>query len=60
MNLAVGGTVGYFKDGVAGKPWSNQGTSATNEFYNAKNAWWPTWQDDPTLQVDSVNVWSFD
>ena len=60
MNLAVGGTVGYFKDGVGGKPWNNESPNAVTEFYNAKGNWWSTWQEDSTLQIDSVNVWSFD
>jgi len=60
INLAVGG-VNYFKDGVANKPWNNQSPNAVNEFYNAKDRWWPTWQNpDVSLQIDSVKVWSLD
>lgn len=60
MNLAVGGTVGYFKDTIPGKPWNNESPNAVNEFYNAKSAWLKTWEQDPTFQIDSVEVWSFD
>jgi hypothetical protein len=37
--LAVGGTAGYFKDGVAGKPWQDSSSSSVNQFYAAKNQW---------------------
>jgi len=30
INLAVGGTAGYFKDGVAAKPWSDQSQRASS------------------------------
>jgi len=30
LNLAVGGTAGYFKDGVAGKPWSDMSQRASS------------------------------
>jgi hypothetical protein len=39
MNLAVGGTAGYFADGVGGKPWTNTDAHAVNNFYNAKAQW---------------------
>lgn len=61
INLAVGGTAGYFPDGVGGKPWSDTSSNAVNEFYNAEGAWLPTWQKGPgssALQVDYVKVWS--
>ncbi len=60
MNVAVGGTVGYFKDGVDRKPWDNGSPAAVNQFYEAKNSWLQTWQQDPSMQVDSIEVWSFD
>lgn len=57
MNVAVGGTSGYFPDGMAGKPWSDQSQHAATEFYQAKGAWWPTWKgEDSALQVDFVRV----
>jgi len=36
MNVAVGGTGGYFPDGVGNKPWSDKEPHAVNSFYNAK------------------------
>ena len=56
INLAVGGTAGYFPDGVAGKPWSDKSSTSVNQFYDAKGQWWPTWKN-PKLQIDSVKVW---
>jgi hypothetical protein len=61
LNLAVGGTNGYFPDGQGGKPWSDTDSHSVNAFYNAKGAWYPTWNgEDAALQIDSINVWSFD
>ena len=37
LNVAVGGTNGYFPDGRCGKPWSNNDGRAVNAFYNAKD-----------------------
>lgn len=59
MNLAVGGTAGYFKDNVAGKPWSDKSNSAVNDFYAAKDRWFPTWNNpDVAMEIDSVKVWA--
>lgn len=60
INLACGGTGGYFPDGN-GKPWSDTSPNAVNEFYNAKSQWYPTWQGEQSaLQIDSVKVWTYD
>lgn len=58
FNVAVGGTGDYWPDGVAGKPWSNTATNAGNQFYDAKGAWYPTWNgDDAALQIDWVKIY---
>ena len=57
INLAVGGTNGYFPDGVAAKPWSDRSTRASSEFYDNKGQWWPTWSNASVFQIDSVKVW---
>ena len=57
LNLAVGGTNGYFKDGVAAKPWSDTSQRASSEFYDNKGQWWPTWGDRSSFQIDSVKMW---
>ncbi len=57
LNLAVGGTTGYFPDGVGDKPWSDMSQRASAEFYDNKDKWWPTWGDHSAFQIDSVKVW---
>lgn len=57
INLAVGGTNGFFPDGLGdGKPWSNTDPHAANDFWAGVKQWGPTWSS-PSLQVDSVRVW---
>ncbi|KAL9698639.1 hypothetical protein quinque_002080 [Culex quinquefasciatus] len=69
MNLATGGTNGYFPDAPAmnsgkPKPWSNQSPTAIREFWSAKADWLPTWKlnennsKEASLQVDYVKVWA--
>ena len=56
INLAVGGTNGYFPDDKGGKPWSNTSPHAVNEFWDDRDAWYPTWTHP--MVIDSVRVWS--
>ncbi|KAJ9654774.1 hypothetical protein H2198_006213 [Neophaeococcomyces mojaviensis] len=56
LNVAVGGTNGWFEDGVAGKPWVDGSPTAPKDFWNARDRWYPTWTD-PTLRVKSVKMW---
>ena len=37
LNVACGGTNGYFPDGVGGKPWSDSDSDSVNKFYDAKD-----------------------
>ena len=57
LNLAVGGTNGYFRDGVAAKPWSDHSERASSEFIDNKGQWWPSWGEQSTFQIDSVKMW---
>lgn len=57
LNLAVGGTAGYFPDGMAAKPWSDNSQRASSEFFDNKGQWWPTWGAQSAFQFDSVKVW---
>lgn len=62
LNLAVGGTGGFFVDGYPGKPWSNTSPNAVNQFYDAKGQWLPTWDMNnkahpSALQIDYVRVY---
>lgn len=48
----------YFPDGQGGKPWSDQGQHAVNDFWNARNSWLPTWNGEAAaLKIDSIKVW---
>ncbi|XP_053602963.1 beta-1,3-glucan-binding protein-like isoform X2 [Plodia interpunctella] len=67
MNVAIGGTNGFFPDGVFNptpKPWSNTSPQAATDFWNAQGNWLPTWNlnvndgQDSSLQVDYVRVWA--
>jgi hypothetical protein len=61
LNVAVGGTNDFFPDGLGGKPWSNQSPQSVNEFWNARDSWYSTWDDEKSaLRIDSVRVWSFE
>lgn len=56
LNLAVGGVNGYFPDGDE-KPWGNSDPDSVNNFYNARDDWYPTWTQ--SFQIDSVRVWTY-
>ena len=55
INVAAGGTNGYFPDGAAGKPWQDTSSSAANEFWAAESAWYPSWTSP--FMIDSVKVY---
>ncbi|KAL1614863.1 hypothetical protein SLS54_009417 [Diplodia seriata] len=57
INVAVGGTNGWFKDGKAGKPWVDQSATAKRDFWNARDQWYPTWADKGEMLVKSVKMW---
>ena len=48
MNVAVGGTNGFFPDSVpnypASKPWKNTSSEGPKEFWLGKDGWYPTWE----------------
>ncbi|XP_050690913.1 beta-1,3-glucan-binding protein-like isoform X7 [Eriocheir sinensis] len=68
MNLAVGGTGGFFPDGiVANKPWENTSPQALLDFWSARDSWLPTWKqgegkisEGAAMQVDYVKVWKME
>jgi hypothetical protein len=43
LDVAVGGTNGWFEDGKAGKPWIDANFRAKHDFWEAKHEWYPTW-----------------
>ncbi|KAL4223162.1 3-glucan binding protein [Mactra antiquata] len=66
LNVAVGGTGGYFPDHYQSnppKPWSDQSGTAARDFWNARGQWYPTWNpdknngEDAAMQVDYIKVW---
>ena len=57
LNVAVGGTNGWFKDGASGKPWVDSSPSARRDFWNARSQWFPTWKDSSHMVIDSVKMW---
>lgn len=60
LNVAVGGTNGYFADSERGKPWQNAGTNPVSDFWAARSRWLPTWPTDPKkrgMAIDSVKMW---
>lgn len=64
MNVAVGGTNGYFPDNndtIYRKPWKNRSPSAMKEFWTRRDDWISTWNfsnDDSSMIVDSIRVWA--
>ena len=64
LNVAAGGTNSYFPDGQCGKPWSDASPNAVNEFWNAKDSWYTTWDYPSTnqaaMKIDSIQVWDLD
>jgi hypothetical protein len=57
LNVAVGGTNGWFQDGKAGKPWVDASPTARKDFWDAKEQWYTTWQENSEMQVKSVRMW---
>jgi len=60
IDLAVGGTSGWFPDAVGGKPWLDGSTSAMFDFWKQQNTWystWPTSDDDRAFRISSVKMW---
>ena len=57
LNVAVGGTNGWFQDGVNGKPWVDGSPTAKSEFWSAKDQWYPTWEAGGEMQIKSVKMY---
>lgn len=57
MNVAVGGTNGWFEDGQSGKPWVDSSPSAAKDFWTARDEWYPTWENNGQLEVSKVEMW---
>nr|GAT50240.1 glycoside hydrolase family 16 protein [Mycena chlorophos] len=60
IDLAVGGTSGWFPDKVGGKPWLDGSNTAMYDFWQAKNSWYSTWPQNPeegAFRIESVKMW---
>ncbi|EIN05529.1 concanavalin A-like lectin/glucanase, partial [Punctularia strigosozonata HHB-11173 SS5] len=60
LDLAVGGTSGWFPDGVGGKMWIDGSSTAMHDFAAAQSTWskqWPSNEDDLSFRIDSVKMW---
>ncbi|KAF5348262.1 hypothetical protein D9756_010545 [Leucocoprinus leucothites] len=47
LNVAVGGTNGWFPDRSGEKPWLDGSNTAMGDFWRARQQWQPTWSSDP-------------
>ncbi|KLO19430.1 concanavalin A-like lectin/glucanase [Schizopora paradoxa] len=60
MNVAVGGTNGWFPDTVGDKPWFDGSENAMYQFAKAQPAWYPSWPEDLKrrgMAIDYVKMW---
>ncbi|KII85577.1 glycoside hydrolase family 16 protein [Plicaturopsis crispa FD-325 SS-3] len=60
IDLAVGGTSGWFPDGVDGKPWYDASSTAMHDFAKAQDTWhatWPSNVNDLAFRIDYVKMW---
>jgi len=76
INLACGGTSGFFPDGSMSnpgngineyvKPWGDTTSTAYTDFWNSRNSWYPTWNpfenngEQAALKIDYIKVYSYD
>ncbi|KAF0323648.1 Beta-1,3-glucan-binding protein [Colletotrichum sp. SAR11_59] len=56
LNVAVGGTNGWFEDGKSNKPWLNTSPNAKKDFWTATDQWFPTWTQ-PEMTIKKVSMW---
>ncbi|THH11526.1 hypothetical protein EW145_g573 [Phellinidium pouzarii] len=60
MDVAVGGTNGWFPDNTGNKPWLDGSTTAMYDFARSQDTWYATWPTDVrqrALAVDYVKMW---
>jgi len=62
LNVAVGGTSGWFPDGYGEKPWLDGSLTAMRDFAKKQDDWYATWPqgdsiEDRALIVESVKMW---
>lgn len=60
LNVAVGGTNGWFPESQGDKPWLNGAGNPQRDFIRALQHWYPTWPssvEDRAMVVDYVKMW---
>jgi beta-glucanase (GH16 family) len=60
LNVAVGGTNGWFPDVQGNKPWLNTAGNPMRDFAKAQSQWYPSWPTDieeRAMVVDYVKMW---
>lgn len=59
LGVGVGGTSGWFADGVQGKPWADASTTPREEFWAGRDQWAPTWNKTGSgeMIVRRVSMW---
>ncbi|EAU80625.1 glucan 1,3-beta-glucosidase [Coprinopsis cinerea okayama7 len=60
LNVAVGGTNGWFPEAQGDKPWLNSAGNPQRDFLSAIEQWYPTWGTDVNqraMVVDYVKMW---
>lgn len=60
LNVAVGGTNGWFPEAQGDKPWLNNGNTPQLDFLKAIERWYPTWGtsvEQRSMVVDYVKMW---
>ncbi|KAI0827191.1 concanavalin A-like lectin/glucanase [Trametes gibbosa] len=60
LDLAAGGTSGWFPDNVGGKPWFDGSRDAMWDFANAQDTWaatWPSDANDRAFRIDYVRMY---
>ncbi|KAG1765561.1 concanavalin A-like lectin/glucanase [Suillus occidentalis] len=60
IDLAVGGTSGWFPDSVGGKLWYDGSATAMHDFAAAQDTWsatWPSSADERAFRIDYVKMW---
>ncbi|TFK47356.1 concanavalin A-like lectin/glucanase [Heliocybe sulcata] len=60
IDLAAGGTSGWFPDNVGDKPWYDASSTAMYNFAQAQDTWsatWPSSADDRAFRIDYVKMW---
>lgn len=59
LTVSVGGTSGWFADGIQGKPWVDGSTTPKTEFWDARAQWMANWaqKGHGEMIVKKVSMW---